>query len=257
MLYRVTAMDELKKNYNHSAELYGCKPLRDDQHMEFDYNALGGSIVRAFEQVQKHGYCPEEKLRSEAKRADGEVVALQGVISWTQKLGRDIKSGSVTVENVEEKLNSLNSKDLFVDADLSAAVANLLPHNDLVVTLAEDSCKNARKAFPADFNYELEPVDSRNWNKSFARLNQDLKMGPVALSVNDSFLYGKSQWGSSVKANHLILVTGRRWNEATERCEFRVRNSQTLRNNYTETEWYSDLDILKNSDGIYARQPKQ
>lgn len=251
--YRDHRIKEEKETYERKASLYNLKPLDEKAFANIDYIYKGGDFDRIFRKQSSMSVCSEDDLRSEAKDHKGQPVAMGYVIEWLNEIGRDYTKGDLSRADLIKKLQAFDYQQIFPNAKLDDVLENLKPDEDLYLLLAQNTCHGRRIQLPNltsnwvlqgySFQYSLDKVQEK--------LIEDLNRGPVVISVNDAFLYKENIWGRGLRSNHVIVVTGKRWNEQTQHCEFKIRNSQSTYADQEERVWYSDTELLRNTVELY------
>ena len=253
--YRSKRIQEERDSYNRTAALYKRRPLTEEDIIPVEYVYQGGDADQIFRKQSTMSLCSEESLRSEARDEKGQPVAMGYIIDWIKELGSEYQASRLSKNELTKKLETFGYKQLFPFAKIDEALAALNPKNDLYIALAESTCKDKRIELPNQHqNWVMQGYTfTYSLNTALAKLNENLNQSPAMISVNDNFLYKENIWGKGLKTNHLILVTGRRWNEETKHCEFKIRNSQTMYSNEEERLWYSDTELLRNTSEIYIK----
>lgn len=253
--YRTIRIKEERDNYNRRAALYNRELLKAEEELPLDYIYQGGELEKIFYKKTKMSLCPEESLRSEARDESGQPVAMGYVIDWINELGSEFDKGHITKAEIIKKLEEFKYQQIFPNAQIKSVLNQSEDKRDLYIRLAETTCKDKRIDITNTtsdwimqgytFTYVMD--------KALDKLSLMLQNQPVVISVNDNFLYKENIWGKGTSSNHIILVTGKRWNEETQHCEFKIRNSQTTYANKEERLWYSDTELLRNLDEIYIK----
>lgn len=253
--YRQYRMKEERDSYNRSAALYN-KPLLSENHfIPVDYIYQGGEYYRISRKKAELSLCSEIDLRSEARDEEGQPVAMGLIIDWINELGLNFYKGKTTKDEVVQKLKAFDYKQIFPNADIDIALKKMGENKDLYILLAEETCNNKRFSIVNDKSdwvnqgYSFE----HNLASSLDKVTELLSTGPVLVSINDNFLWKENIWGKGKISNHILLITGKRWNEDTKHCELKIRNSQTTYSGKEEKVWYKDSEIMRNVDEIYMK----
>lgn len=247
--HRKIRAEEEKRRYNKSAALFGKEPLKDDEELRIEYLFAGGEPQKVINSALQNGFCREEDFRSEAINLNGEVVAMGTLIKWMNSLGEDYRKGVITEATLRSKLDTMEFKKIFPNANLDMVLPKINKNTDLFMALGQNTCDRSQLPTNSIVVKKLD-VSYTYTSDYLMKLYDVLNEGPAVISINDGFLYGKNQWGRKRTINHAVVVSGKRWNEETGHCEFKIRNSQTMKADKEEKEWYSDIDIFKNMESF-------
>lgn len=251
--YRKIQMKADRDSYNRSAKLYNRPLLTEDDVLPHDYIYKGGELEKITYKSPELSLCSEDDLRSEARDEKGQPVAMGLIIDWINELGERYAKGKISKETLTENLNSFKYKQIFPNADLNYVLKNLNLKNDLYILLAEDTCSQKRTSIQNERSTWIMQGYGSKYSMAAAldKMTSMLADGPVLVSINDNFLYKENIWGK--QSNHILLITGKRWNEKTQHCELKIRNSQTTLANKEEKVWYTDTEILRNVEDIFIK----
>ncbi len=253
--YRQYRMKEERDSYNRTAPLYNRPLLSEDHFIPVDYIYKGGEYYRIARKKTELSLCSENDLRSEARDKKGQPVAMGLIIDWINELGLKFYKGKIAKDDVIQKLNAFDYKQIFPNASIENALQKIGENKDLYILLAEETCQNKRFTIvndksdwvPQGYGFE------HNLDRSLDKVIETLATGPALVSLNADFLWKENIWGKGKLSNHILLITGKRWNEETKHCELKIRNSQTTYADKEEKVWYQDTEIMRNVNEIYIK----
>ncbi|WP_142699474.1 C1 family peptidase [Bdellovibrio sp. ZAP7] len=191
----------------------------------------GGFTDKALQMASKNGFCLESELPSEDNQGGNFAANLKelDIYGRNQILSQNLACNDLYTEakKMFPKINLTDVQD----------VVNKTVEEDFILGLRNKTCKNRIQAKPevvivqrkGFFNGLKDTVDSAVSEEKYAQIidEQLSANNPLSLGIDSHAIYDRRAPAStpSSASFHAVTLVGRRFNEKTGQCEYKIKNS--------------------------------